>query len=140
VLVSSLFVEDGLIVSTDGRTKSRREFEAEGDAIPGDIPVVVLVDGGSASASEIVTGALRDRGRATIVGQKTFGKGVFQEVEELPNGGALTLTVGEYFLPDGESIANKGIVPKVRARDVPRTARDEALPEALGAVRDLVDG
>ncbi|MEJ7717251.1 MAG: S41 family peptidase [Thermoleophilaceae bacterium] len=138
VLVSSLFVEDGLIVSTDGRTKARREFEAEGDAIPRDIPVVVLVDGGSASASEIVTGALRDRGRATIVGQKTFGKGVFQEVEELPNGGALTLTVGEYFLPDGESIANKGIVPKVRARDLPRTARDEALPEALRAVRALV--
>jgi carboxyl-terminal processing protease len=137
VLVSSLFVEDGLIVSTDGRTKPKRDFDATGEAIDRDIPLVVLVDRGSASASEIVTGALRDRDRATVVGTPTFGKGVFQEVEELPNGGALSLTVGEYFLPNGESLANRGITPSVRARDLPRTPRDEALPAALDAARDL---
>jgi carboxyl-terminal processing protease len=92
---------------------------------------VVLVDGGSASASEIVTGALRDYERATIVGERTFGKGVFQEVQPLSNGGALDLTVGSYFLPDGDSISDEGIAPEVRAVDKPKTERDEALPEAL---------
>ena len=133
VLVSSIFVEDGLVTFTRGRTQPRREFEAseELDAIADDVPVVVLVDRGSASASEIVTGALRDRHRATVVGQRTFGKGVFQDVKELSNGGELKLTVGEYFLPSGENIGKKGIVPPVKAKDDPKTRRDEALPVAL---------
>ncbi len=131
VLVSSIFIEDGLITFTKGRTKPRRDFKAEGDAIPADYPVVVLVDRGSASASEIVTGALRDRKRATVVGQRTFGKGVFQEVEPLSNGGLLDITVGEYYLPSGENIGKKGVRPTVRATDNPDTDRDEALPTAL---------
>ncbi|HEV2075507.1 MAG TPA: S41 family peptidase, partial [Thermoleophilaceae bacterium] len=92
VLVASIFLEDGEVVTTEGRTKPERVFEARGDAIAEDVPVAVLVDGGSASASEIVAGALRDRGRATVVGERTFGKGVFQEVQPLSNGGALDLT------------------------------------------------
>ena len=64
------------------------------------MPVVVLVDRDTASSSEIVTGALQDRDRATVVGTRTFGKGVFQEIRELPNGGALDITVGQYFLPE----------------------------------------
>ena len=104
---------------------------ANGDAIDTSIPMVVLVDHGSASASEIASGALRDTGRATIVGEKTFGKGVFQEVEKLQNGGLLKLTVGSYYLPKGETITRKGIHPQVKARDNPRTRRDEALPVAL---------
>lgn len=132
VLVSSLFVEDGVIVSTKGRTRSKRVFRAIGKAISERVPVVVLVDRGTASASEIVTGALRDHRRATVVGEKTFGKGVFQEVEPLSNGGAIDLTVGQYFLPGGENISDKGIKPSVRAKDEPRTERrDEALPVAL---------
>lgn len=131
VLVSSLFVEDGLIVSTRGRARAERRFAAEGKAIAPGMPLVLLVDGGSASASEIVTGALRDRGRAEVVGVRTFGKGVFQEVQALSNGGALDLTVGSYLLPGGEDIANRGITPRVRARDLPHTERDEALPVAL---------
>ncbi len=131
VLVSSQFIEDGLITYTKGRTRARREFDAEGDAIDGDVPVVVLVDRGSASASEIVTGALRDSKRATVVGTRTFGKGVFQEVETLSNGGVLDITVGEYFLPSGENIGKKGVVPTVKASDDPETDRDEALPKAL---------
>jgi carboxyl-terminal processing protease len=131
VLVASVFVEDGTIVSTRGRRRPEREFEADGKAIAADIPVVVLVDRGSASASEIVTGALRDAERATIVGERTFGKGVVQEVESLSNGGALDLTVASYYLPDGENISRRGIKPQVRARDRPRTDRDEALPVAL---------
>ena len=131
VLVAGIFIEDGTVVSTKGRRKPEREFGAEGDAISDDVPLVVLVDGGSASASEIVTGALRDRRRATVVGTRTFGKGVFQEVDRLSNGGVLDLTVGSYYLPSGENISDKGIKPSVRARDKPRTDRDEALPIAL---------
>jgi carboxyl-terminal processing protease len=134
VLVASSFIEDGLIVSTKGRNRPERKYDAEGKAIAHDLPVVVLVDGGSASASEIVTGALRDRKRATVVGLKTFGKGVFQEVMDLPNGGALDLTVGQYYLPSGENIGGKGILPTVKAKDEPKTRRDEALPVAVRAV------
>ena len=138
VLVSSIFIEDGTVVSTDGRNRGRQTYPAEGDALDPELPVVVLVDGGSASASEIVAGALRDRKRATLVGEKTFGKGVFQEVEPLSNGGALDLTVGRYFLPSGENIDATGIVPKMKARDDPRTPRDEGLPVALRALASQV--
>lgn len=131
VLVSSLFIEDGEIVSVRGRSRAERTHEAEGDAIDEDIPVVVLVDGGSASASEIVTGALRDTERGTVVGTRTFGKGLVQEVDRLSNGGVLDLTVANYYLPDGETIGTKGIKPQVRAEDDPDTQRDEALPVAL---------
>jgi carboxyl-terminal processing protease len=138
VLVSSLFVEDGEIVSVRGRSRAEQTHEAEGDAIDGDIPIAVLVDGGSASASEIVTGALRDRDRGTVVGTRTFGKGLVQEVEHLSNGGVLDLTVANYYLPGGETISTKGIKPEVRAADDPDTDRDEAMPVALETlVREL---
>jgi carboxyl-terminal processing protease len=131
VLTASLFIDKGPIVSTSGRTQPKHVFDAEGDTIAPSQPMVVLVDKGSASSSEIVTGALRDRGRATVIGQKTFGKGVFQNVQDLQNGAVLDLTVGSYYLPHGENLAHKGIVPTVPARDLPKTRRDEALPIAL---------
>ncbi len=141
VLVSSIFVGDGTIVSTKGRTRARRVFEASGNAIDGDIPVVVLVNGESASASEIVAGALQDRKRAEVVGTRTFGKGVFQEVRPLSNGGALDITVGEYFTPGGRNLGGggvkkgAGIEPEIKARDDTETEdRDEALEVALRAV------
>ena len=96
--------------------------------------MAVLVDGGSASASEIVTGALRDRHRATVVGTNTFGKGLVQEVEPLSNGGYLDLTVANYYLPGGKTISTSGLKPQVRAFDKPRTERDEALPVALNVL------
>lgn len=139
VLVSSLFVPEGTVVTTRGRSREERIFEASGNAIDGDIPVVVLVDGESASASEIVTAALQDRRRATVVGTRTFGKGVFQEITQLSNGGALDLTVGEYFTPSGRNLGPRdgrrgGIVPDVEARDDTKTERDEALDIALKTV------
>jgi carboxyl-terminal processing protease len=140
VLVSSIFVGDGTIVSTDGRTRPRRVFEATGNPIDSDIPVVVLVNGESASASEIVAGALQDRERAEIVGTRTFGKGVFQEVRELSNGGALDITVGEYFTPKGRNLGSgvekgAGIEPGIKARDDVKTERrDEALEVAVETV------
>jgi carboxyl-terminal processing protease len=141
VQVSSIFVDDGTIVSTRGRARPRRVFEATGNAIDSDVPVVVLVDGESASASEIVAGALQDRERAEVVGTRTFGKGVFQEVRRLSNGGALDITVGEYFTPDGRNLGGggvekgAGIQPEIKARDDAATkGRDEALEVAVRAV------
>ena len=136
VLVSSIFVEDGKIVSVRGRSRPERTEEAQGNAIDEKVPMVVLVDGGSASASEIVAGALRDRGRADVVGTRTFGKGLVQEVEPLSNGGVLDLTVANYYLPSGKTISRDGLKPDVRARDNPRTARDEALPRALDTLAE----
>jgi carboxyl-terminal processing protease len=138
VLVSSVFIEDGKIVSVRGRHRPERTQDAEGDAIDGKIPVVTLVDGGSASASEIVTGALRDRKRAKVVGTRTFGKGLVQEIQQLSNGGVLDITVANYYLPGGETISTKGIKPEIRAVDNPDTDRDEALPVAVDElVREL---
>ncbi len=138
VLTASIFIPDGLIVSTHGRNRKEERFTAAGDAINTHIPVAVLVDGGTASASEIVTGALQDRHRATVVGEKTFGKGVFQEIENLPNGGALDITVGEYFTPDGRNLGPKdgkrGLTPDVPVKDNPKTKRDEVLQRGLQVV------
>ena len=134
---ASIFIPDGTIVSTDGRNRARHVYTATGGAIRASVPVVVLVDRNTASSSEIVTGALKDRGRAEVVGTRTYGKGVFQEVRELPNGGALDITVGQYFLPSGANIGGRGvsegagIAPNVRAKDDPDTPRDEALAVAL---------
>lgn len=109
VNVASIFIPDGTIVSTAGRAQPRQVYVARGGAIPTSIPVVVLVDRGTASAAEIVTGALHDRGRAKVVGTHTYGKGVFQEIEPLPNGGALDFTVGEYFTPSGHNLGGGGV-------------------------------
>lgn len=134
---ASIFIPDGTIVSTDGRSRARHVYTATGGAIRGNIPVVVLVDRNTASSSEIVTGALQDRRRAEVVGTRTYGKGVFQEVRELPNGGALDITVGQYFLPSGKNIGGRGvregsgIAPNVEAKDNPDTPQDEALAVAL---------
>ncbi|HWK29848.1 MAG TPA: S41 family peptidase [Solirubrobacter sp.] len=140
VKVASVFLPDGRVVSTKGRARPERVYNAEGGAISEKIPVVVLVDGASASASEIVTGALQDRKRATVVGTRTYGKGVFQEIERLPNGGALDITVGEYFTPSGRNLGGggvrkgAGITPNIQASDNPKTTRDEALDKALETV------
>jgi carboxyl-terminal processing protease len=138
VMISSIFIPDGKIVSTKGRSRPTHVYEATGGAIDAHVPVVVLVNDRSASASEIVTGALQDRKRATVVGTRTFGKGVFQEIEPLPNGGALDITVGEYFLPSGRNLGGggvkrgAGVTPDVKAVDDPDTPkRDEALLAAL---------
>jgi carboxyl-terminal processing protease len=140
VSVASVFLPDGRVVSTKGRARPERVYNAEGGAIKGSIPVVVLVDEASASASEIVTGALQDRKRAKVVGTRTFGKGVFQEIERLPNGGALDITVGEYFTPTGRNLGGggvrrgAGITPDIKASDDPKTRVDEALDKALETV------
>ncbi|MBV9911674.1 MAG: S41 family peptidase [Sinobacteraceae bacterium] len=127
VAVADAFLDDGVIVSADGRTPDAR-FEM--DATPGDLidgaPLVVLVNGGSASASEIVAGALKDHGRAELIGHRTYGKGSVQTVMPLSHGGAVKLTTSRYFTPSGASIHGKGIVPDVVA-DGPETQPAELL-------------
>jgi carboxyl-terminal processing protease len=130
VLVSSIFVPNGVIVSTHGRTQNTKTFDATGDALPKH-PMVVLINGDTASASEIVTAALEQSGTAKVAGTTSFGKGTFQEVIPLNNGGALDLTVGEYLTRNGTSINHVGIPPQVKAKDIPSTKPDEGLQQAL---------
>jgi carboxyl-terminal processing protease len=136
VNVASTFIPDGTIVSTDGRSQPRQVYMATGHAIPTRIPLIVLVDHNTASAAEIVTGALQDRGRAKVVGTRTYGKGVFQEIQPLSNGGALDFTIGEYFTPSGRNLGGggvrqgSGIKPNVYAFTAPHSRTDSALTAA----------
>jgi carboxyl-terminal processing protease len=130
IAVSSLFLNGGLVVSLSGAHFVHEEFRATGSAVT-HLPLVVLVDRYTASSAEIVAAALAERGRALVIGERTFGKGVVQAVDPLGNGAALILTVARYFTPDGESIAHVGVTPELRAVDDPDTLRDEALLVAL---------
>jgi carboxyl-terminal processing protease len=139
-LVASVFLEDGTIVTTRGRTVKSQTLKATGDALLPEAPLVVLVNRDSASAAEIVAGALQDHKRAEIVGTRTFGKGVFQQVIKLSNGGALDITAGQYFTPSGRNLGGRGtrtgtgLAPDVRASDNSKTKDDEALDRAVAVV------
>jgi len=133
VAVSDAFLTKGLIVYTDGRIPdSQLKFNATpADALNG-APMVVLVNGGSASASEIVAGALQDHKRAVIMGTKTFGKGSVQTIQPMSNGSALKLTTARYYTPNGRSIQATGVMPDIITEEAKVTKRDkdEALKEA----------
>lgn len=134
--VASLFIKSGTIVTTRGRAQPTTVYTALGDAIAPKIPLVVLVDRGTASSAEIVTGALKDRGRAEVIGTRTYGKGVFQQLFPLANGSALDLTVGEYFTPNGQNLGGggvkegRGIKPNVYVYDNPNAPGTHALKVA----------
>ena len=132
VLSASVFLPPGeVVVSTRSRTQGERVYETVGENLPA-VPIVVLIDRNTASAAEILTAALADDAGATVVGTRSFGKGVFQQEEPLANGGALKLTVGEYFTPKGANLAEThGVHPDVKARDDLSTPRDEARERAL---------
>jgi carboxyl-terminal processing protease len=141
VLCASLFLPEGeVVVSTDSRTQGESVHKTAGGRISS-LPLVVLVDGGTASAAEILAAALADDGDAEVVGTRSFGKGVFQEEQALANGGALKLTVGEYFTPEGVNLAeSKGIHPDVKVKDDPATAADEVAQRGFDLLAGQVGG
>lgn len=115
IKISSLFIKEGKVVSIKYKDSKEHVQNAIGNYV-GDFPLVVLVNKGSASASEIVAGAIKDRGRGSLVGEKTFGKGSVQNIIKLPNGGAIKLTIAKYFTPNGICIHTKGIEPDVEVK------------------------
>jgi carboxyl-terminal processing protease len=133
VLSASIFVEEGDVVTTRSRTQGEKVYDATGGALD-PRPTVVLINRDTASAAEILASAIASYDLGTIVGETSFGKGSFQEVIQLPDGGALDLTIGEYLTADEVSLADKGIKPDVRAVDDLKTPPDEALDQALSTL------
>lgn len=129
IKVASDFIPSGVVVSQKGRF-SEQSYPVEGQARLKNMPLVVLVNGGSASASEIVAGALRDQLQTPLVGQKTFGKGTVQDRRDLANGGAVHVTIARWVMPNGEWIHNEGIPVDIEVEDDPETEADEMLVKA----------
>jgi carboxyl-terminal processing protease len=141
VLSAGIFLPEGeVVVTTKSRTQGESVHETSGGNLP-EVPIVVLIDRNTASAAEILAAALADDSGATVVGTRSYGKGVFQEEESLSNGGALKLTVGEFFTPAGVNLArSKGVHPDVHAGDNPETKVDEAKQRALDVLAGQVGG
>lgn len=138
IRVSDMFLGEGVIVYTDGRVEGQKQkFYAHERGTEPDYPIVVLINEGSASASEIVAGALKDHGRAVLVGTRTFGKGSVQTITPLDNGGGLSLTTALYYLKNGESIQLTGVAPDVEVKIAKETSdTPETSPSSLDPLRE----
>jgi len=137
VTIADGFLDDGLIVSTRGRAENQMEYTAKpGQWLMG-VPMVVLVDRSSASASEVLAGALQDHGRALIVGEKTFGKGSVQSVLNLRNGSGIRLTTSRYYTPSGRSIQAEGIQPDVEITEIQMVETDDQRKREVDLDRHL---
>jgi carboxyl-terminal processing protease len=132
--VVSVFAPNVVVATVTGAHEPRRTLRSSDPARLPDIPLVVVVNRYSASASEVVTAALKDAGRAIVVGEDTFGKALVQDVEPLVDGGALKLTVARYLTAKGRDISATGVTPDVKAYDDPSTLRNEALADAVAAL------
>ena len=135
--VADVFLKSGIIVSTKGRTKSMESKSvAKDDGHEPTCPIVILVNEGTASAAEIVSGALQDSGRAIVIGMQTFGKGSVQTVIPLENGSALKLTTAKYYTPNGRSIQAEGIKPDIVVKNI-RPSEEKELTDDFIRERDL---
>jgi carboxyl-terminal processing protease len=130
----SIFLKKGVVCTTAGLHQEQVVYEVSGRAAHPKLPLVILVNGASASAAEIVAAAFQDHERAVIVGRHTFGKASVQSIKPLWNGSALKLTTATYLTPSGIDLSEGGVRPQVRAFDRPLTRRDEALHAAARAL------
>ena len=141
IAITDFFLNDGEIVSTKGRniSETRKFFARKGDKIKGK-PIIVIVNNGSASASEIFAGALKDHKRAIILGENTYGKGSVQSIIPLKNGGGMRLTISKYYLPSGKSISEVGVTPDIEVEEIDdsfkiNTKTDNQLQYALNLLQ-----
>ncbi len=138
IKIANEFLSEGVIVEERFKAGQKVPFSADGSGKLTKIPIVVLVDKGSASAAEIVAGALQDNSRAKIVGEQTFGKGSVQEVEEFTDGSALRITVAKWYTPLGKSISDEGIKPDREVTWQPSADKDNQLEEAKKVLQTLI--
>jgi carboxyl-terminal processing protease len=136
--VSSLFLSDGTVVYQVENDGSEQAYNVRGRSKAGDWPMVVLVDGGTASASEIVAGALQDQGRATLIGQKTFGKGSVQHVFDLSDGSSVHITASKWLTPNRRQIDGQGLMPDQEVMITDEDRAQERDPQLERAIETLL--
>ena len=137
--VADVFLPEGVVLYERSSTGIDKTFEVDNGDVAEQIPLVVLVNGGSASASEIVAGAVQDRKRGIIIGEPTFGKGSVQLVHELSDGSELRVTIARWYTPNNRSISDDGVVPDIEI-ETPLDLGGEDDPQLQRAIEFLLDG